>query len=129
MFLKIPVYKILDFTLLKFTEHALDNSPAIATRSQMRLVMKAVEIIAEAKDGVAELPDDVATALKAACEAAAIPRLTVHPLDSDGQPTGTGQPIPARAFEPFYEAVETMTAERPEPEKAPEAPALATAAE
>lgn len=115
MFLKIPDYRILDFGMLKFAEHVLDTSPTITTRSQMRLVAKAVDAISEAKDGVAEMADDVAKAFQGACEAAPLPPLVLHRLGASGQPFGEPQSVPKRAFEPLYEAVEGMTAERPAP--------------
>lgn len=113
MYLKIPNHQILDFGMLKFAEHVLDTSPVISTRSQMRLVMKAVEAIAEAKDGIADMSDDVAKLFQDACDAAPIPVLNLVRLGASGQPLGDAEPVPKRAFGPFFEAVESMTAERP----------------
>lgn len=112
MFLKIPNLQILDFGMVQFAEHVLDTAPTITTRSQMRLVMKAVELIAGAKDGVAELPGDVAKEFASACEAAPIPPLVMQRHGASGKPFGEPVPVPKRAFEAFYEAVEGMTTER-----------------
>lgn len=112
-FLKIPTYTILGFDLLKFAEHVLDTSPVITTRSQMRPVMKAIEAIAEAESGIAVMSDDVAQAFQAACEVAPTPPLTFVRQGASGEPFGEHRPVPKREFFPFYEAVETMTSERP----------------
>ncbi len=119
MYLRIPEHQILDFGMVKFAEHVLDTSPAISTRSQMRLAMKAVEAITDAKDGVAEMADDVAALFQAACETCPIPALNVVRLGASGQPIGAADPVPKRAFDPFYEAIENMTAGRPEPSALP----------
>lgn len=115
MFLKIPDHRILDFGMVLFAEHVLDTSPTIASRSQMRTVMRAVDAIAEARDGIAEMAEDAAKAFQAACEAAPVPPLTLCRRGASGKPLGEPQPVPRRAFEPFYEAVENMTTERPLP--------------
>ncbi len=119
MFLKIPAYKIIDFDMLKFAEHVLDTSPAIASRSASRPVMKAIEAIAEAEDVVVEMTAEVTKALQAATEVAPTPPLFLQPLDALRQPVGEPQPVPRRAFEPFYAAIENMTTERPVIEEKP----------
>ncbi len=113
MFLTIPSERIGDFDMVKFAEHVLDTSPAIATRSQMRLVMKAVEAIATPVDGIAELAIDVAQAFQAACESAPIPELKLIRVDEAGNPFGEPIVVARRAYQAFYAAAEGMTVERP----------------
>ncbi len=109
MFLKIPTHTVIDFGFGKFADHVLDHSPVYATRSLLRLGMQARDAIADAKDGVAELSDEVGKLFQSACEAAPVPRLVALDKEGNREP----QAIPATAYEPFYAAVETMTAERP----------------
>lgn len=104
MFLKIPDYTILDFDFAKFCDHVLDTSPAFQTRSQLRQGITAREAIAGAVDGVATVPDDVVDLWKTACLEAPIPRLKVIE-----QASGATVPVPNRAYEPFYAAIERMT--------------------
>jgi hypothetical protein len=117
MFLKIPVYKILGFDMLKFAEHVLDATPC-ATRSQERPLVNAVNAIASAVGGIAEMLDSDATFFQAACGAVEYPKLMVSHVDPEGKPVGEPFEVPRSAFRKFHEAVENMTAERPAPEKA-----------
>ncbi len=96
----------------------------------MRLVSRAVDAIADANGDVVEMPDDVAKAFQVAADAAPTPDLSAGTKDKDGKVKGPLQPIPRRAYEPLYAAIEGMTAERPEPTAAPEpteTPAVPTA--
>ena len=114
MFLHIPTYRLADFDFAKFADHVLDHSPVFATRSQLRLGMKARDAIAAATDGVAEIPDDAAELFQRAAADAPIPRLQMQASDAEGRPLGESLVIGARAYDPFYAAVEGMTKERPE---------------
>ncbi len=121
MFLKIPS-PVIDFTMLKLAEHVYNAAP-LPSRNVARLVSKAVDAIADAEgkgDDVAEMPDDVAKAFQVAADAAPTPELGAGTKDNDGKVKGPLQPIPRRAFERLYAAIEGMTAERPEPTVAPE---------
>lgn len=121
-YLRIPAHQVIDFDFAKFADHVLDHSPVYETRAVLRLGYKARDAIAEADGGIAEMGDDVGELFQRACEHAPFPRLLAQRLGASGQPFGDPEPIPKSAFEPFYEAAESMTKERPEA-------ALATAAE
>jgi len=108
MYLQVPTKTVADFTFAKFADYVLDHSPAYATRSLLRLGMKARDAIAAAVDGIAEMPDDVGKLFKQAAEEAPVPRLVLKP-PTEGEPI----PIPASAYDSFYEAIEGMTTERP----------------
>jgi hypothetical protein len=112
MFLTIPNYSILDFNMLKFAEHVLDQSPVYATRSLMRQGFKAIESIAAAKDGVAEMADDIGELFQRASAEAPVPRLQLIVKGHEGNP----EPIGASKFNPFYEAIEGMSKEAPKQE-------------
>ncbi len=113
MFLKIPDYRIVNFDMVKFAEHVLNESE-FTTRSQERPILNAVSAIVAAKDGVAELVDADAKDFQEACQAVKFPKLKLTQLDHEKKPFGEPVEVPRAAFYPFYEAVEGMTAERPE---------------
>jgi hypothetical protein len=120
-YLRIPSHVVYDFTFAHFCDHVLDHSPVFASRALLRLGMKARDAIAEAKDGVAALSDEVGEVWREACEHAPTPRRWLQPPKGiEGVPP---QPVGATAYEPFYAAVESMTREPPAVETATPNPA------
>jgi hypothetical protein len=113
MYLKVPDHSLAGYTYASFADHVLDLSPVFGTRSQLRIGMEARKAIADAVDGVAELPEPVAELWQRACAEAPIPRLVLEKRDAEGNVIGDKQPIGARAYEAFYAAAENMTTERP----------------
>lgn len=109
MFLQIPGYAFAGYGFAQFCDHVIDHSPVFTTRTLLRLGFKARECIAEARDGIAEIPDDAGELFMRACAEAPIPRLTIG---LKGDPSSE-EPVPARAYDPFYAAVEAMSKERP----------------
>lgn len=106
MFLRIPP-PVVDFTFAKFVAHVVDHSPAYETRSLQRLGCKAIDAVESAVDGLAEMSAEVHALLAQAAESVALPRLAVQ------VPGGEPLPVPARAYVPFFDAIEQATAERP----------------
>ncbi len=110
MFLKIPGYSFAGYDFAQFCDHVIDHSPVFVTRTLLRLGFEARKSIADAKDGVAELGKESAELFARAAAEAPVPRLSI----GDPNRPALNEPVPARAYEPFYQAIENMTEGRPE---------------
>lgn len=96
------------YSFAEFATHVLDHSPVYETRAQMRLGYKAIDAIEaalKAEESHVSMEDEAGALFKAAVDRVPIPRLHIV---VDGKP---GDPVPARFFTPFYEAVENGTVE------------------
>ncbi len=118
MFLQIPTFQIDTvegtFAMKDFAAHVLNHSPAISNRNVERLVSKALDAIDSPKDGIAEIPDDVAEVFKVACATAPFPVLFRAVIGASGMPIpNMGTPVGRSEFRAFNFAVENMMAERP----------------
>jgi len=118
LYFRIPAGNVAGLDFLGFCDHIVDQSPAIETRSHLRLAMKAREAVDAQQDGVVEMPEGLANFWKQACEQAPIPARLVGFQDPQGKWIGEPDKVPKRAYDRFYEAIESMSTKRPEAELA-----------